>query len=181
MKFSLFSAAANHAAVDALFTAAGLDLEQMLALKDPAALAAHIESVRVAAAQGAPAITAETPAVAALIAAAVEAKATEITAAHATAAALHSAFASGLAAAGIAPKAADAAKGVQATDVSAAINDRVQIAAQEQLAKRGLAQFPVAAPVADPTTPKAPAALKGLARTEAAYAAKLAASGGRRI
>lgn len=148
---NILTAVSQLRAASALFAEAGLDLEAMLALGDKTALKAHLATITPAA----PAITAEHPEVAALITAAVNAKAAELEAAAAPYRAQATMLAAGLSQAGISWKAADAEKGLQAADITAAITARASILAQEQLARRGLDRFPDSTPAADPLNPQA--------------------------
>lgn len=166
------------------FAAAGLDLSAMLKADDDTALAAHLESVRVAAAKPAApvALTADHPEVAAFISAAVTAKSTELLAAHATELSGFrsqlSVFSSGLASLGIAPKAADETKGLQAADVTAALKAHASKEARALLAAKGFGNIALdAAPNPDPTKPPAPKASDSLTGLERAIAAHKAQTG----
>lgn len=165
-------------AVLVLCTAANIDLNALLALKDENALKAHIDALVTAGAkptdeQLAEAVTAE-------IAAAGITIAEGVTPADAIRAAVAAADGAGatrvlaaVQAAGV--KVEGSAKPEQVTQ---AINDRVSVAAREQLAKHGLTDLPGDEPNEDPS--KAPKAkgpeLTGLARVTAALEAKRTAN-----
>lgn len=168
-----------------LLKAAGLDLAQLAAAGDDSALAAHIEQLATSARQSAPApaqITAEHPEVAALISAhvtaALAAQAAELSAAAEPFRAQATILAAGLGALGIAPKAADEAKGLQSADVSAALKAYAAKEARALLAAKGFSAAPLAdEPAADPAKPAAPkvaSGLTGLARAIAAHRAAAA-------
>lgn len=86
-----------------------------------------------------------------------------------------SAFNSAVTAFGATPKAGDAAKGLTAADIEAALNARASIKAADQLAKHGIKEALPLAPAADATKPAKPASnLTGYARVVAAFEADAA-------
>lgn len=171
--FSIYTAKAQLKATAAMFSEAGLDLEAMLKLNDPTALRAHLADLQAASKPAAPvALTAEHPEVSAFIAAALAPVQAQLREQGVRATAINA----GLSAAGI--QLADTLSAAETGPaLTAAVNDRAMLKAQEELAKRGLAKFPGSAPVVDPTKPplaKGPE-LTGRARTEAAFKAQSAA------
>lgn len=112
----IFEASRSLAKLSAQFTAAGLDINQFINAEDETALQAHLASLG-------------------------EAKVETVvdeTALKAAQAKIES-FSAALEAAGIKPAASDEKAGLQAADITAAINDRVQLKAAEELAKLGTA------------------------------------------
>lgn len=181
---SLALAQANGEKVVSLFTAAGLDLEAIMAKGDNG-LKDHLASLSPAPAQ----LTAEHPEVAALITAAtgpLNEQITTLTGQLSTANSANEAggialkaataradlFTTALATAGIKPVAADPKAGLTAAEITTAIEARVSTKAGELTATLG--QPPVvSAPPADNSKPAAAKTeLKGLARTQAAFAAQ---------
>lgn len=164
---------------DRLFKAAGLDLSALAAAGDESALAAHIESLVAAARQQAPApaITAEHPEVAPLIAAAVAAAQEPLQATIREHGFRLTAINGAISAAGI--KLADTASGAEiGASLAAGLKAHAAKEARAILAAKGFAAHALDdAPAADPAQPgaKPPANLTGLDRTRAAFAAQAAA------
>lgn len=180
---NLFTASRSAAFATKLFAAAGLDFAALVSAGDENALKAHLTKAAAAPVVAGALTAEEVTAINASLEKAVKENETlaaqlseqkQLVTRHS---ALVAAYETALATAKITPKAADAAKGLQASDVTAALNSRISMAAGEELAKHGLTAFPEQTVEADPTKPAAATApkLTGLARTIAALKAESAA------
>lgn len=156
----IFEASRHLAKLTAQFKAAGLNIDDFINADDETALKAHIESLSPQAG-------------------AVEAALAKVTAAEGDAAkhkALAAALTQGLTAAGIAFKPADEAKGLQASDVQQAVDDRVAAKGAEFAAIHGQVP-PIAAEVkaatAAPVAPKSTETLHGRDRYTADFNAQI--------
>lgn len=163
---NIFAATKTLAFVNKLFAAAKLNLDEFVAAGDESALQAHI------AAQSTGAAPADTAAKDTEIANLKTQLANSNTANsdHAT---RHSAIVTTLSAAGVKFSAAD-----KPETLAPALEARISTRAGEELAKRGLRDFPAQTVEADPTkvAAKVDQKLTGLARTRAAFKARIDAS-----
>lgn len=152
MNVSIFTAKAQLAAVAALFTEAGLDLEAMLKLNDPTALKAHLADLQ-ASAPAPVAITAEHPEVAALITAAVASAQEPLQATIREHGLRLTAINGAIAAAGI-QLADTAAPSEIGSSLAAALKAHASKEARALLAAKGFGAIAIAdAPNPDPTKP----------------------------
>lgn len=135
----IFEASRNLAKLTAQFKAAGLNVDDFINAEDETALKAHIDSLA--------------PQAGAVEAALAKAKTAQDEAAKHLA--IATAYTQGLTAAGIALKPADEAKGLQASDVTAAISGHVSLKGAELAAQQG--KVPAVAAEVKPSAPAAAA------------------------
>ncbi len=183
---NIFTATRHLAFVGKLFAAAKLNLDEFIDAGDETALQAALEARGTAAPSSPVAVTIDAGAVDAAIVAALKGAGVEVKEGGTAVDALKSVLAAkdaqlvaltaGLGKSGIVVKAADEKKGVQESDVTAAVDNRISLKAAELNGRLGtppvapaLNNNPAAAPRADKNE------LKGLAKVQAAFAAETAA------